>query len=88
MAYTPLLIMHQHHQMPIALREKFLRLAIEQLPETSKKQYLRLATIYGQSNVIVQDIIQTNAFEVQVGGKMHLAVFPEASRMNHDCAPK
>ncbi|KAL1884398.1 hypothetical protein Plec18167_001986 [Paecilomyces lecythidis] len=24
---------------------------------------------------------------MQVGGNMHLAVFPEASRMNHDCAP-
>ncbi|GAD96222.1 hypothetical protein PTT_09404 [Paecilomyces variotii No. 5] len=87
MAYTPLLIMHQHHQMPIPLREKFLRLAIDQLPEASKKQYLRLATIYGNSSVIVQDVIQTNAFEIQVGGQMHLAVFPEASRMNHDCAP-
>ncbi|KAJ9302063.1 hypothetical protein DTO271G3_929 [Paecilomyces variotii] len=87
MAYTPLLIMHQHHQISIPVREKFLRLAIEQLPDASKEQYLRLATIYGNLSVIVQDVIQTNAFEMQVGGEMHLAIFPEASRMNHDCAP-
>lgn len=88
MASTPLLIIHQHHQMPIPTREKFLRLAINQLPASSREAYLQLATIYGNSSVIVQDVIQTNAFEIQIGGQMHLAVFPEASRMNHDCAPR
>lgn len=44
--------------------------------------------IYGHKTMRVQDRLKANAFEMQVGGVMHLALFPEANRINHDCAPK
>ncbi len=53
------------------------------LPAASREHYFSLATIYGQPHVAVQDVVKANAFEMQVGGQMHLAVFPETSRMNH-----
>ncbi|TVY20458.1 SET domain-containing protein 5 [Lachnellula arida] len=68
-------------------REVFLRIAIDQLPSASREAYLSLSTIYGNPTVIAQDVLKANNFEIQVRGEIHLAVFPETSRMNHDCAP-
>ncbi|KAH8653235.1 hypothetical protein BGZ60DRAFT_548855 [Tricladium varicosporioides] len=88
MSTTPLLLVHPP---PSALSsesvEIFLRIAIEQLPVASRDWYLGLATIFGIENLKVQDVLKANTFEVQVGGVMHLAVFPEQSRINHDCGP-
>ncbi|EXJ94123.1 hypothetical protein A1O1_02516 [Capronia coronata CBS 617.96] len=86
-AYTPYLLAHMENLLSTTDRERYLRIAIEQLPEPSKAHYLSLATIYGDLNVVMQDVVKANAFEMQVGGQMHLAVFPESSRINHACAP-
>ncbi|KIW99917.1 uncharacterized protein Z518_10845 [Rhinocladiella mackenziei CBS 650.93] len=86
-AYTPYLLAHMENVLSTPEREKYLRLAVDQLPATSREQYFSLATIYGEPSVIVQDVVKANAFEMQVGGQMHLAVFPETSRMNHACGP-
>lgn len=89
MSTTPLLLVHPP---PSALSsesiEIFLRIAIEQLPAVSRDWYLSLATIFRYENLKIQDVLKANTFEVQVGGMMHLAVFPEQSRINHDCGPK
>lgn len=87
-AYTPYLLAHMENLLSTMDREKYLRTAIEHLPEASKTHYLSLATIYGDPSVVVQDVVKANAFEMQVGGQMHLAVFPESSRINHACSPK
>ncbi|EXJ92357.1 hypothetical protein A1O3_00907 [Capronia epimyces CBS 606.96] len=86
-AYTPYLLAHMENLLSTTEREKYLQVAIEQLPEPSKTHFLTLATIYGDPRVAVQDVVKANAFEMQVGGQMHLAVFPESSRINHACAP-
>jgi len=87
-AYTPALLAHMEKALSVQEREKFLRIAVDQLPVATKQSYFSLATIFGDPTVIVQDVVKANAFEMQVGGQMHLALFPEPSRMNHDCAPK
>jgi hypothetical protein len=87
-AYTPYLLMHMENILSTEQREQFLRLAVDQLPAASKDAYLKLAKIYNEPSVVVQDVVKANAFEIQVGGVMHLAVFPESSRFNHACAPK
>jgi hypothetical protein len=87
-AYTPVLLAHMENVLSTREREKFLRLAVDQLPAATVESYFSLATIYGDPRVIVQDVVKANAFEMQVGGQMHLALFPEPSRMNHDCSPK
>ena len=69
-------------------REKFLSIAVDQLPAASQEHYFSLATIWGEAGYEVQDVVKANGFEMQVGGKMHVAVFPETSRMNHACSPK
>ncbi|KIY01129.1 uncharacterized protein Z520_02681 [Fonsecaea multimorphosa CBS 102226] len=86
-AYTPYLLAHMENVLSTSERERFLRVAVDQLPPASRDQYLGLAKIYGEPSVVVQDVVKANAFEMQVAGQMHLAVFPEASRMNHACAP-
>jgi ribosomal RNA assembly protein len=87
-AYTPVLLVHREKALSVQEREKFLRIAVDQLPVATKKLYFSLTTAFGDPTVIVQDVIQANSFEMQVGGQMHLAIFPETSRLNHDCAPK
>lgn len=87
-AYTPYLLAYMENILSTPERERFLRIAIDQLPASSREHYLSLATIYGEPTVVVQDVVKANAFEMQVGGQMHLAVFPETSRMNHACSPK
>ena len=85
---TPLLLVYPETELETAEREKYLKIGVEQLPKESKTAYYNLTGIYGDERVRIQDRLKANAFEMQVGGVMHLALFPEASRMNHDCAPK
>lgn len=87
-AYTPVLLVYMDKVLSTRDREIFLRIAIDQLPSASREAYLSLSTIYGNPTVIAQDVLKANNFEIQVRREMHLAVFPETSRMNHDCAPK
>jgi hypothetical protein len=87
-AFTPVLIVSMEKILPVHDNEKFLRKAIDQLPPSTRSSYLALSRMYSNSDVFIQDILKSNAFEIQVGGKMHLAIFPEPARLNHDCAPK
>jgi hypothetical protein len=87
-AYTPVLLVYMDKVLSTRDRERLLRIAIDQLPSGSRDAYLKLSTIYGNPDVIAQDVLKANNFEIQVGGEMHLAIFPETSRLNHDCAPK
>lgn len=87
-AYTPYLLAHTENILATLEREKFLQIAVSQLPEASQERYYELARYYHEPSVAVQDIIKANTFEVQVGGQVHLMVVPEPSRYNHACAPK
>lgn len=87
-AYTPAFLAYLESELGTLEREKWWRLAIEQLPEKTKKDFLELATVYGDERVRVQDIVKANTFQVMVGDGNHLAVFPETSRLNHACHPK
>jgi hypothetical protein len=87
-AYTPYLLAHMENILSTQDREYYLRLAVDQLPTASRDAYLGLAKIYNDPSVVAQDVVKANAFEIQIGGLMHLAVFPESSRFNHACAPK
>lgn len=69
-------------------REKYWRYAIEQLPDKLTGMFLDLSYVYGDERVRVQDIVKANTFGVEIGGRRHLAVWPETSRANHACAPK
>ncbi|PSN73304.1 SET domain-containing protein [Corynespora cassiicola Philippines] len=86
-AYTPALMAYLEHELSTMQREKYFRIAVSQLPEPTREAYLQLATVYGQPQVRVQDIVKANTFQLEVGGQNHLAVFPETSRLNHACSP-
>ncbi|KAH8814965.1 hypothetical protein F5884DRAFT_158077 [Xylogone sp. PMI_703] len=86
-SYTPILIALIGEKMSSLEREKYLRIAIDQLPPATRDAYLSLSTIYGHANMIVQDVLKANTFEMHIGGVMHLAIFPEPARINHECAP-
>lgn len=87
-AYTPVVLAHIGDQMFTEDREKLLRLAVQQLPAASRDAYLDLAKIYDEEDVVAQDVLKANGFDMEIGGLKHGAVFPEASRYNHACAPK
>lgn len=87
-AFTPYLLAHAENVLTTLEREKYLQIALKQLPAASQEHYLSLAKYYHDPTVVVQDVVKANAFEMQLGGLMHLAVFPEPSRLNHACAPK
>lgn len=87
-AYTPVFLAHLEQDLSTLEREDFFRIAISQLPESTREMYLQLATVYGDERVRVQDIVKANTFQLEIGGQNHLAVFPETSRLNHACAPK
>ena len=72
---------------PLQLREKMLKTAVDQLPKSSRDAYFSLAASMFDEALNVIDIIKTNAFELFVKDSRYAAIFPEPSRMNHDCAP-
>ncbi|RVX67626.1 hypothetical protein B0A52_08155 [Exophiala mesophila] len=85
--YTPFLLAHTENILNTTERERYLQIGLSQLPEQSQEQYRALAKIYHLPEVVVQDVVKANSFEMHLGGQMHLAVFPESSRLNHACAP-
>jgi len=87
-AYTPVLLAYPESTLSIEERERYFRLAVDQLPHATRDAYYNLSTIYGIPEVIAQDVVKGNAFEIQIAGVMHVALFPEPSRINHDCSPK
>ncbi|KIW88631.1 uncharacterized protein Z519_10677 [Cladophialophora bantiana CBS 173.52] len=94
-AYTPVLLAYKEHFLSKDQREKFLRLAVTQLPGPSRESFLKLATLSDDSSILAQDIASANSFEMRLGENKgsieatvpHLTIIPESSRMNHDCAP-
>lgn len=87
-AYTPAFLAYLESELSTPDREAFWRVAIEQLPEVLKSEFLSLATVYGDERIRVQDVVKANTFQVVLEGLNHLAVWPETSRLNHECAPK
>ena len=64
------------------------RLAVDKLPPKSRDLFLELHGHFGGDKV--NDIINTNAFDIEVDSTQdsNYGVLPETSRMNHDCRPK
>ena len=86
-SHHPLLLAYKESLLSPHERERLLQVAIQQLPPSSRKAYLALATMYHDPTIQAQDIASANSFEMTVAGVSHLAVIPEPSRMNHDCGP-
>ena len=86
--YTPAFVAFLEQALPVQEREVFWRVAIDQLPAATRDMYYKLATVYAKPEVIAQDVVQANNFGLELGGHHHLSVFPETSRINHDCSPK
>ncbi|KAF2856439.1 SET domain-containing protein [Plenodomus tracheiphilus IPT5] len=85
--YTPAFLAVLEGDLSTMEREKYWRIAISQLPAPIREEFLGLATVYGDERVRVQDIVKANTFQLDVEGVNHLAVWPETSRLNHDCGP-
>ncbi|KAH8727683.1 hypothetical protein GQ44DRAFT_94110 [Phaeosphaeriaceae sp. PMI808] len=86
-SYTPVFLALLEVEFGTLEREQWWRLAVEQLPEKMKNEFLSLAYVIGDERVRVQDIVKSNTFQVHIAGVNHLAVFPETSRFNHACNP-
>ncbi len=85
----PMIILHTENILHTTdEREKFLRIAVSQLPQRSQKQFYDLAKMFDDETIIAQDIAKSNGFDLVVGGVKHVAVFPVTSRFNHACNPK
>ncbi|KAF9696110.1 hypothetical protein EKO04_006274 [Ascochyta lentis] len=85
--YTPVFLAHLEADLSTLDREALWRLAITRLPSSARLSFLDLTYIYGDARVRIQDITKANTFQLSILGTNHLAIFPETSRLNHDCAP-
>lgn len=89
-AYTPVFVAASYVGNLVSTQdlELLFRRAVDQLPVASREKFMDLAHRYEIDEYRVQDIVQTNCFEFDVDGEMHLAVYPETSRINHSCGAK
>lgn len=85
--YTPAFMAYLEHTLPTLEREALWRTALLQLPQETRDSFLALSYVHKDKRVRVQAIVQANTFQLDIDGVNHLAVFPETSRLNHDCAP-
>ena len=95
-SFTPALLVHvdlNELLSPTEL-ERYQRIAINQLPSATRRMFLGLARRSNAVDQSIQDIIDTNSFRAPIDmgtgeqGMQHAAVYPETSRINHDCRPK
>ncbi|KAK0704896.1 hypothetical protein B0H67DRAFT_649295 [Lasiosphaeris hirsuta] len=60
--------------------------ALDQL--TDQERLTSLAQSWGAKNLhVVDDVIRTNAFGLEIDGRGHKGLFPETARINHGCDP-
>lgn len=87
--HTPLLLVHPaiEQLMDVLDREKLLKMAVDQLPDQSKEQFLAMGTSINDPRIQIQDIIVTNSFQLYLSTGMHMVVVPEPARINHACNP-
>ncbi|KAJ4342363.1 hypothetical protein N0V87_000981, partial [Didymella glomerata] len=85
--YTPAFLAYLEADLPTLERERLWSIGISRLPRSTRESFMELMYIYGDPRVRVQDIVKGNTFQMEVAGVNHLAIFPETSRLNHDCAP-
>ncbi|KAH6614806.1 hypothetical protein C7974DRAFT_379744 [Boeremia exigua] len=85
--YTPAFVAYLEADLSTLAREALWHTAVTRLPPTTRSSFLSLMYIYGDPRVRIQDITKANTFQLSIGGTNHLAIFPETSRLNHDCAP-
>ncbi|KAF1347239.1 SET domain-containing protein [Lizonia empirigonia] len=85
--YTPAFVAYLESDFSTLDREALWRTAINRLPSATRLSFLSLTYIYGDGRVRIQDITKANTFQLSLLGANHLAIFPETSRLNHDCAP-
>jgi hypothetical protein len=75
-----------HLDLDPEVREKLYRDAVDRLPEPTRERFLR------QTGDTIYDKVEKNSFRMFVDGdrkqSVHLGLFPEVSKFNHDCRPK
>ncbi|KAH8687195.1 hypothetical protein BGZ60DRAFT_521860 [Tricladium varicosporioides] len=64
---------------------EFLRKTYDQLPDESRKIFMKTAT--HNPGDPVMERINTNAFAGEFEGEQHFFLYPETALMNHDCRP-
>ncbi|KAJ9138250.1 SET domain-containing protein [Coniochaeta hoffmannii] len=62
-----------------------LQRAIQQLP--SEQQDIVMSLDRSTGGGLVQDILNTNIFGIELDGVMHMGLYPLSSRHNHNCRP-
>ncbi|KAH9435614.1 hypothetical protein MCOR02_004536 [Pyricularia oryzae] len=64
---------------------KLLDRAAGQLPDPER--VLRLARSSTQGAPVVEDVMRTNTFSLEIDGETYMGLFPTISRINHACGP-
>ncbi|KAK4162365.1 SET domain-containing protein 5 [Cladorrhinum sp. PSN259] len=66
---------------------KMMHLAVDQLSERGKGDLMGLVRTNPQARDEVEDVLRTNAFSTELGGRTHMAIYTVVSRINHGCMP-
>ncbi|TLD05442.1 uncharacterized protein PgNI_09231 [Pyricularia grisea] len=65
---------------------RLLNKALRQLPVEEKGRIMALARNGGFQSQI-EDVLRTNIFGIDLGGVLHMGLFVQGSRINHNCQP-
>ncbi|KAL2185627.1 hypothetical protein L209DRAFT_454040 [Thermothelomyces heterothallicus CBS 203.75] len=67
---------------------QLLKEAVERLPGADEVLGLARSSSDPDNVPVVEDVIRTNSFTVEIAGKDYMALFPRIARMNHACKPR
>ncbi|SPQ18409.1 11710e0e-142a-46de-943a-1574ed97504a [Thermothielavioides terrestris] len=76
-----LIQMTPHVNLDPELREQLYQAAVDRLPEPTRARFMR------QMGATVYDKVEKNSFRMFVDDSLHLGMFPDVSKFNHDCRP-
>ncbi|KAH8899830.1 SET domain-containing protein [Thozetella sp. PMI_491] len=87
MAGWPAIVLPMEYQRYFSLHQRraLLGRAVRQLPKEQQTTILSLARSTGGE--LIEDILKTNIFGIELDGVPHMGLFPGGSRVNHNCKP-
>ncbi|KAK4163722.1 hypothetical protein QBC43DRAFT_212165 [Cladorrhinum sp. PSN259] len=74
-------------KMKMAQGRELLEQAMNRLPNPNRVLGLARSSPTPDETPVAEDVMRTNSFNVEIGGRGFMALFPDIARMNHACKP-
>ncbi|KAK3990693.1 hypothetical protein QBC44DRAFT_238405 [Cladorrhinum sp. PSN332] len=74
-------------KMKMAQGRELLQQAMARLPDPDRVLGLARSSPMPDETPVSEDVMRTNSFNVEIGGRGFMALFPDIARINHACKP-